>query len=298
MNAKPLVFLIILGLALLVGMQAAFTVHESEQVVVYQFGDPKRQVTGPGLHFKLPFLQQVRVFESRVLDVDPTPEEVILADQKRLVVDSFARYRITDMVKYQQKLGNEIEGASLLQRFINSSLRSRLGQENLVDVLSEKREGIMEQIRQSVNDNTKEYGIEIVDVRIGRADLPDQTRQSIFKRMRSEREREAAEARAEGNEQAQLIRSKADRERSVLLAEARKRAETIRGEGDQKAIEIYADTYGKDPNFYAFYRTMEAYRNSISNEGTTLVLSPDSDFFSFFRESTGGLDLPGIGKKR
>lgn len=298
MNAKPLAFLILLALAAFVLMQSAFIVHETEQVVVYQFGDPKHQITEAGLHFKTPFLQQTRSFESRVLDVDPMPEEVILADQKRLVVDSFARYRITDMVLYQQKLGNEIEGAALLQRFINSSLRSRLGKENLVDVLSEKREGIMEQIRQAVNDNTAEYGIEIVDVRIGRADLPDQTRQSIFQRMRSEREREAAEARAEGNEQAQLIRSKADRERSVLLAEAQKKAETIRGEGDQKAIEIYADAYGKDPDFYAFYRTMEAYRNAIANEGTTLVLSPDSDFFSFFRESTGGLNLPDIGKKR
>lgn len=274
--------------ALLLASQSAFIVRETEQIVVLQFGEPVTRHTEPGLKFKIPFIQNLKVFDQRVLDVDPSPEEIILADQKRLVVDTFARYRITDMLEFSKSLSTEEQANSRLNNIINSTLRSVLGAATLVDVLSEKRAKLMADVRRQVNTSVNRLGIEIVDVRIGRADLPDQTSQSIFARMRTEREREAAEFRAQGQELAQEIRSRADKERTVLLAEAERESQISRGLGDETAIRTYADALKKDPEFYAFYRTMEAYKQGLAGEGTTLVLSPEGDFFRFFKDSGGG----------
>ena len=268
-------------------LQSAFIVRETEQVMVLQFGNPVSRHTEPGLKFKLPFIQNIRSFDKRVLDVDPQPEEVILADQKRLVVDTFARYRITDMLAFYTALSTEAQAQSRLNNIINSTMRSTMGNVTLNSLLSEKRGGIMANIKKQVNDNVSRLGIEIVDVRIGRADLPEQTSQSIYARMRTEREREAAEFRAQGQEQAQTIKSQAEKERTILLAEAEKQAQIMRGEGEQKASEVYATAYRKDPEFYGFYRTMEAYKQSLGGDSTTFVLSPDSAFLKAFRDGGG-----------
>jgi membrane protease subunit HflC len=267
--------------------QAAFIVPETQQALVLQYGKPVEEHTAPGLKFMIPFIQQVTMFDKMVLDVDPPPEEVILADQKRLVVDTFARYRINDMLEFYKSLSTESNASMRLNNIINSTLRSVLGNATLADVLSEKRDQLMTAVKQQVNASVTRFGIEIVDVRIGRADLPEQTSQSIYKRMNAERQREATEFRSEGQELAQEIRSKADKERTVLLAEAEKQAQISRGEGDAEAIKIYAAAFSKDPEFYAFYRTMEAYRDSLSGDNTTLLLSPDNDFLRYFRDQTG-----------
>lgn len=272
------------GFAALSG--AVFPVHQTQQVLVTQFGEVRQKIVQPGLHFKVPVLQDIMVFDNRVLGVDPPAEEVLLADQKRVVVDTFARYRITDMLKYFQTLGVESAASQRMNNIISASLRSVLGGAALTDVLSEKRAGLMEKIRDQVNVETARFGIDLVDVRIVRADLPEQTSQSIYARMRAEREREAKDARAKGQEMAQEIRSKADKERTILMAEAERDAQILRGEGDALAIKTYADAFGKDPGFYEFYRTMEAYRSSLSSPETTLVLSPDSAFLRFLDRGT------------
>jgi membrane protease subunit HflC len=255
--------------------------------MVLQFGRPVEKYTTPGLKFKTPFIQQVKIFDKRVLDVDPPEEEVILADQKRLRVDAFARYRIDDMLAFNNSLQSEEQAETRLDNIINSTLRSRLGTATLTDLLSEKRDAIMTSIKADVNKAVDDFGIAIVDVRINRADLPDQTSQAIYARMKTEREREAAEFRAQGQEMAQEIKSKADKTRTVLLADAEKQAQISRGEGDAEAIKIYAGAFQKDPQFYAFYRTMEAYRNSLGGDDTTLILKPDGEFFRFFKDAEG-----------
>lgn len=287
MSKNYSVLFIILMTGVILVTQAAFVVPETRQVLVLQFGDPVQKHTVPGLKFKIPLIQQITVFDKRVLDVDPPAEEIILADQKRLVVDTFARYKINDMLEFYKSLSTEQQANTRLNNIINSTLRSVLGNATLADVLSEKRDGLMASVKQQVNAAVTRLGIEIVDVRIGRADLPEQTSQSIYARMRTERQREAAEFRAQGQEQAQEIRSKADKERTVLLAEAGKTAQIARGQGDAEAIKIYAEAFKKDPEFYSFYRTMEAYRDSFPGEGTTMVLSPDSDFLRYFKNQAG-----------
>lgn len=277
----------IVAVALLTLSGMVFTVKETQQVLVLQFGDVKGQIAEPGLHFKLPVVQQLRAFEKRILNVDPPAEEVLLADQKRLVVDTFARYRISDMLKYFQTLSTETAAVQRMNNIVNASLRGVLGKTTLQDVLSEKRDELMKEIQAEVNQETSRFGIEIVDVRIVRADLPVQVTQSTYNRMRSEREREAKEARAQGEELALKIRSAAEKERTVLLSEARRDSEIARGEGDKDAIKIYADAFGKDPQFFEFYRTMEAYKKALNNGGTTMVLSPDSDFFKFIGSDSG-----------
>ncbi len=286
-TATILTGLLIAGL--IVASQAMFIVPETKQTLVLRLGDPVQQHAEPGLKFKIPFFEQLKIFDSRVLDVDPPPEELILADQKRLVVDTFARYRIANMLEFHKAFGTETEAVDRIYKDINSTVRSTLGNVTLPDILSEKRAEIMRKIQEQVNASTKDYGIQIVDVRIGRADLPEQISKAVFLRMVSEREREAAEFRAQGQEMAQQIRSRADRERTVLLAEAKKEAQIIRGEGDEKAIKIYADAFEKDPEFYSFYRSMEAYRAALGDDETTLVLSPDSDFFRFFGKREKGV---------
>lgn len=282
----PLLFFIAFAVYFVLD-QTLFIVPETQQVMVLEFGKPVEKYTTPGLKVKVPFIQQVKAFDRRVLDVDPPPEQVILADQKRLVVDTFARYRITDMLEFSRALQTEAQAASRLDNIINSTLRSTMGNATLADVLSEKRVVLMEAIREHVNASVDRFGIEIVDVRIGRADLPEQTSLAIYARMKTEREREAAEFRAQGQEMAQEIRSKADRERTVLLAEAEKQAQILRGEGDEAAIRTYAAAFSKDPQFYAFYRTMEAYKGGLGGEGTTLILKPEGEFFRFFKDAGG-----------
>ena len=278
----------VIVVAAIVLASSVFIVHQTQQALVLQFGDPKREVIDPGLKFKLPFIQDVVYFESRILDLDPPKQQVILADQKRLDVDSYARFRITDPLEFYKTVRNERGARSRLSTIINSALRRVLGNETLVGILSTNRVAIMANIRGQVNTAVDRLGIEIVEVRLRRADYPEETSQNIFNRMKSEREREAREFRAEGAEAAQQIRADADKQRVVLVAKAKQSAETLRGEGDGEAIKIYADAFGQDPEFYSFYRSMLAYRKAMADEDTTLVLSPDSDFFRYFKDITGG----------
>lgn len=262
-----------------------FTVNETQQALVLQFGEPRRVIKEPGLKAKIPFIQNVVILDRRVLDLDPPVEQVILADQKRLDVDAFARYRIHNPLRFYQTVSNEVRAENRMNSIVNSALRRVLGSVTLLAVLSEERARVMNDIRAQVNAEAQDLGIEIVDVRIRRADLPEETSQSIFARMRSEREREAAEARAQGQEQSQQIRSRAERERTVLLAEAQRDAQKLRGEGDNQALRIIADATASDTQFYTYYRSLEAYRKTMNKSDTTYVLSPDSPFFRFFRDS-------------
>jgi membrane protease subunit HflC len=264
-----------------------FTVDQRQQALVLQFGEPKRVIAEPGLWTKLPFVQNVVFYDKRVLDLDPQVEQVILSDQIRLDVDTYARYRIVDPLRFYQAVRNEDEFRARLSNVVNSSLRRVLGNVSLLTVLSADRDTIMDDIKKEVDTESRNFGVQLVDVRIRRADLPEQATQATYARMRSERERIARQRRAEGFEKSQQIRATADRERTVLLAEARKQSEITRGEGDNIAYKIYAEAAGKDPEFYRFYRSMEAYRRGLSNDDTTMVLSPDSEFFRYFRDLRG-----------
>lgn len=289
MKQSPVIPLM-LGVALLllfVVPSSMFTVNETQQALVLQFGEVKQQISKPGLAFKIPLIQETRFYDKRILNVDPPGEEVLLADQKRIVVDAFARYRITDMLKFFQALKDERYASDRLQNIINANLRNALGKATLQEVLSTKRAALMEGVQAMVNKDTERLGVQVVSVRIVRADLPVQTSESIYARMRSEREQEAKQARAEGAEAAQKIRAEADRERRVLMAEAERTAQTARGQGDSEAIETYSGAFGKDPAFYAFYRSMQAYREALANNDTTLVISPDNDFMRYFNRRDG-----------
>ena len=278
--------LVILALACL-SYSALFTINQAEQALVLQFGDPKRVITEPGLKMKLPFIQEVARYDKRVLDYDAPAEEVIAEDQKRLVVDVFVRYRITDPLKFRQTVRRELLLRDRLKSMTSNAMRGVVGKVQMLDLLSEKRTGIMHDIRDVMNAEGGSFGIEVIDVRARRADLPEAKSEAIYNRMKSEREREAKEFRAQGAEAAQRIRSLAERNRTVLLAEARKTGEILRGEGDSQSIKIYAEAFGKDVDFFSFYRSMEAYRKSLSGDGTTMVLSPDSEFFRYFKEFSG-----------
>lgn len=273
----------------IVASSALFTVHQTEQVLVLQFGEPKRVVSEPGLHVKLPFIQNLQRYELRVLDLDPPRQQVILVDQKRLDVDSYARFRITDPLLFYQSVGNEFGARQRLTAIINSALRRSLGNATLADILSVKREAIIDEMTIEVNQSVERLGLEIVDVRVRRADYPEQTSQAIYNRMRSEREREAKEARAEGFELGQQIRADAERQRVVIVANAAREAQITRGEGDAEAINIYSQAFGQDPQFFSFYRSMEAYRESLGQDGTTMVLSPNSDFMRYFNNMNGAV---------
>ena len=263
----------------------AFIVDQRQQVVVLQFGEPVRTITEPGLKFKLPWpVQEVAYFEKRVLNVDPPAEQVILADQRRLDVDVFGRYRIADPQLFLESVNNENTAAQRLSTFMIASLREVLGAATQVEVLSEARAGIMVSILDAVRQRAGALGIEIVDVRIVRADVPQGTVQSVFDRMASEREREAREFRAQGQELSLQIRARADRERTVLLAEAERESEILRGQGDEEAIRIRGEAFSQDVEFYTYYRALEAYRGSFNPDDTTLVLSPNSEFFRYFNE--------------
>lgn len=284
-------YLIVIGvLVIIAGLvinSAAFIVHQTEQAIVLQFGDPKRVIQDPGLHFKLPFVQDVTYFDARILDYAPPQEEIIAADQKRLVVDSFVRYRIADPLEFYKAVGNELAARARLAGIVSAALRRSVGNFPLTAVLSSERADLMEAIRNDTNEAAVRLGLNIVDFRIRRADLPEANANAIYQRMQSEREREAREFRAQGAEVAQRIRARAERERTVLIAESQRQSQVLRGEGDAEAIRIYADAFGRDPEFFAFYRSMEAYRKALQPDGTTMVLSPDSDFFLYFRDRNG-----------
>ena len=288
MGIGRLVTLAVIALLLAGVSGSLFTVNQTQQALVLQFGEPKRTIQEPGLAFKLPFIQDVTYYEKRVLSLIPQDaEEVILSDQKRLQVDAYARYQIEDPLLFYQTVRNELGARGRLEAIIDSSVRRALGRETLASILTGQRNDITRSIGEEVNASVSSLGIKIIDVRLRRADYPATTSQNIFNRMKSEREREAKEFRATGEEEAQKIRADAEKTRTVIISEAQREAQETRGAGDGKAIEIYADSFGQDADFFAFYRSMEAYRKSMNNNDTSLVLSPDSSFFRFFKDKNG-----------
>ena len=264
-----------------------FVVKEVNQAIVLQFGDPKKIISKPGLNFKFPFIQNVVFLDKRILNLDAPPIEVIASDQKRLIVDAFARFQIVDPLKFYISVGNERVARSRLSTIINSRIRSVLGTQRLQTLLSEDRNKQMSLIQDGVNNEAEKFGIKIVDVRIKRADLPPANSEAIYRRMQTEREREAKEFRAKGAEMAITITSTADKEVTVILANAQKQSEIMKGEGDGQRNKIFAGAFGQDPEFFAFYRAMQAYDKALIGGDTSLILSPDSEFFKFFGNIKG-----------
>ena len=282
-----IVALFVLFVVLIVGYSSVFTVAQTEQVLVVRLGEPVRVVTEPGLNFKAPFIDTVICIDKRILDLENPSQEVIASDQKRLVVDAFARYRIKNALRFYQSVGS-IQAANIqLTTLLNASLRRVLGEVTFITVVRDEREALMARIRDQLDKEADGYGIQVVDVRIRRADLPEQNSQAVYQRMQTERQREAAEFRAQGGQKAQEIRSNADREATVIVAEANSTAEQVRGAGDGERNRLFAEAYGKDPDFFAFYRSMTAYENGLKSNDTRFLLRPDSDFFKFFSNSSG-----------
>jgi len=279
------VILVALGL---VAYSAVFTVHETQQALVLQFGQHVRTVQEPGLNFKLPLVQNVEYMEKRILDLDAPPVEAVASDKKRIVVDAYSRFKIEDPLLFFQAVRTEETARSRLGSLVNSSLRKALGRVELETVLSGERSALVREITGDVNQESEKLGITVLDVRIKRADLPEANSQAVYRRMQSEREREAREARARGFEQSQKIKADADRQRTVLLAEAQKSGEIIRGEGDAIRNRIYAEAFSKDQEFFGFYRSLQAYRRALTSGDTTMVLSPESEFFRYFGDTSGG----------
>ena len=263
-----------------------FIVKETHQAIVLQLGEPKKVYKDAGLYWKIPLLQNVQLIDKRVLEIDAPAEEVIALDQKRIIVDAYAKFIITDPLKFYISVGNERVAQSRLSSIINAKIRGVLGKENLVNLISTERTKLMNKITKDVAEEAKDFGINVIDVRIRRADLPSANSEAIFKRMQTERTREAKEFRAEGFELGQTIKSTADKEVSIILAEARKTSQILRGEGDGLRNKIFAEAFGRDPEFFSFYRAMQSYEKSLINGSeTSLVLSPDSEFFRYFGES-------------
>ena len=263
-----------------------FIVQETQQAIVLQLGEPKKVYKDAGLYYKIPLLQNVQLVDKRILDIDAPAEEVIALDQKRIIVDAYAKFLITDPLKFYISVGNERVAQSRMSSIINAKIRGVLGKENLVNLISLDRTKLMNKITKEVAEEAKDFGINVIDVRIRRADLPSANSEAIFKRMQTERTREAKEFRAEGAELGQTIKSKADKEVTIILAEARKTSQILRGEGDGLRNKIFAEAFGRDPEFFSFYRAMQSYEKSLLSGGeTSLVLSPDSEFFRYFGES-------------
>ena len=324
MSRAALTFLLVLfAIAAVVGYLALFTVQQTQQALVLQFGNPIRVInapagltpakegaaeetggqqprgnvlgsdnSGPGLYFKIPFIQNVEYFDKRILDIDTGSEEVIASDQKRLVVDAFARYKIVNPLLFFQAVRDEQTANSRLGAVLEASLRRVLGGASFVAVVRDKREALMRTIASQVNQEAEPFGIKVVDVRIKRVDLPEPNMQAIYRRMQTERQQQAAEIRAEGEGASRGIRADADRQVTVIKAEATGESERIRGDGDAERNRIYADAFNKDPDFFAFYRSMQAYEASLKSDGTRLLLSPDSQFFQYFNDDTGKTAQP------
>ena len=283
---------VLLAAALIVGYSSLFTVYQTQQALVVRLGKVVRVVSEPGLHVKVPFVDNVISIDKRILDLEASAQEVIASDQKRLVVDAFARYRIKDPLRFYQTLGSKVAADSQLNILLNSALRRVLGEATFIQVVRDERAKLMARIRTLIDQEAANYGIEVVDARIRRADLPEQNSQAVYQRMQTARQREAAEYRAQGQQQAQEIRSKADREVTVLIADATSKSEQIRGEGDAKRNQIFASAFNQDPDFFAFYRSMQAYEASLKAGDTRLLLKPDTNFFRYFNDPSGKLSAP------
>jgi modulator of FtsH protease HflC len=287
-----IVALILLLILAIVAYSSVFSVQQTEQALVVRFGKPVDVATEPGLHVKAPFIDTVIPIDKRILDLENPSQEVIASDQKRLVVDAFARYRIKDALKFYQSVGS-IQAANLqLTTLLNAALRRVLGEVTFIQVVRDEREVLMGRIRDQLDKEASGYGIQVVDVRIRRADLPEQNSQAVYQRMQTERQREAAEFRAQGGQKAQEIRANAEREATIIVAEANSKAEQTRGEGDAERNRLFAEAYGKDPDFFAFYRSMTAYENGLKSADTRFLLSPDSDFFRYFGSASGKVTTP------
>ncbi len=273
--------------ALIAGYSTLFTVYQTRQALVVRLGQPLRVITAPGLHAKLPFLDSVISIDNRILDLENPAQEVIASDQKRLVVDAFARYRIQDALKFYQTIGS-VEGAnSRLSTLLNSALRRVLGEATLTQVVRDQREQLMGRVREQLENEAQSFGIAVIDVRIRRADLPEQNSQAVYQRMQTERQREAAEFRAQGSQRSQEIRAKADRDVTVLVADATSMGEQTRGDGDAERNRIFAEAFGRDQDFFSFYRSMQAYEAGLRHNDTRMVLKPDSEFFRYFVDPSG-----------
>jgi membrane protease subunit HflC len=293
--------LAVIGVILIVGGLALsgslFIVDQTQQALVLQLGEVRRVIRQPGLWVKRPFIEDVVYYDNRVLDFEPPHEEVIVSDQKRLVADTYTRYRITNPLLFYQTVGTEAGVRARLSALVTGSLRRVLGSVTLNDILSNKRAAIMVQIRDDVAAQAKPFGIDVVDVRLRRADLPEENSQAIYARMQSEREQQARQYRGEGAEAAQTVRANAERERTVILAEAQRDAQRVRGDGDGQSIKLYADAFGQDKEFFAFYRSLQAYRDALNGHGTSFILSPEGNFFRFFGGFPGGAQSAGGGGK-
>ncbi len=283
MKPISIIAIVIAVVALFILSQIVFTVDQTQQAIILQLGKPVRDIKEPGINAKLPFIQQVIFFEKRLLEYDAPPTEILSRDKKNLKVDNYSRWRIQDPLLFYQTVRTEIGARARLDDIIYAQLRVELGRVDFTDIISKKRDPIMVTVTQKSDQIARDYGIEVKDVRIKRADLPEQNERAVFGRMNAERERESMRYRAEGEEEAVKIKTLADRERTILLAEARKKAEELRGFGEAQALKIYADAYKQDPQFFALYRTLEAYKKSLK-EGTTLVLSPDTEFFQYLKK--------------
>lgn len=281
------VFVVIVVAALIIAYSSLFTVYQTQQALVLRLGEPQAPITEPGLHVKAPFIDTVIYIDKRILDLNLPAQEVIAADQKRLVVDAFSRYRIINPLRFYQSLGSIAGANSQLAILLNSALRRVLGEATFTDAVRDQRAELMTRIQQRVDREAEAYGIDVVDVRIRRADLPEQNSQAIYQRMQTERQREAVEFRAQGAERGLEIRARADREVAVLIANATSEGEQIRGEGDGKRNRIFAAAFGRDPDFFAFYRAMQAYETALQPDNTRMLLSPNSYFFRYFLDPSG-----------
>ena len=286
MRAFLAFLMVLLGLSAFAAYLSFYVVQQNEQALLLAVGKPLEVINQPGLHWKIPLYQTVEYFDKRILDLDTKPQEITASDQKRLVVDAFARYKITDPLKFFQTIQNEAGVRRTLGPIMDSSMRRVLGSATFQELVRDKREDLMKRIAKQVNEEGKELGLEVVDVRIRRADLPPQNSKSVFDRMRAERQREAAEWRAQGTGEANRIRATADREATVIKAEASRKSELLRGDGDAERNHIFAEAYGKDVDFFRFYRNMQAYEAGFK-PGTRMLLSPDSDFLRYLTNSAG-----------
>tara|TARA_B110000208_G_scaffold184149_1_gene237686 strand:- start:233 stop:1105 length:873 start_codon:yes stop_codon:yes gene_type:complete len=272
---------VLLAIIAIVAFNSMFTVHQAAQALILQLGNPVRVVQEPGLHFKTPFIQNVELYDRRILDLDPPPQEIILSDQKRVIVDAFARYKIVDPLEFRKKALTDANFRQLFGSRLNAAVRSQIGKILLGDMLTAKRQEVMQAITDQMKAQAAEFGTEVVDVRIGRTDLPDTTAQAVFNRMRSDRVAHAAKLRANGEKEKAEIQARADKERTIIISEAKKTSEILRGQGDGLRTTILNEAYGQDSEFFDFYRSMEAFGNSIK-PGTSMVLSPQSQLFQFF----------------
>ncbi len=282
MNSKTKKFLIFTTIAFVTFVSTAFKVDQRKQVLILQFGEPIRVIKEPGLNFKIPFIQNLIFFDKRILDLSITDQELIANDQKRIIINAFTKYKINDPLIFYKTVRNIYGVSSKLSAVLDSSLRKIIGEFRLNQLLTDNRGDIMTRIKDVVNEEAKIYGIDVVDVRIMRSDLPKENSDSIFARMRAEREKEAREIRAEGAEEADKIRAEADKQRTIILAEAEKESNLTRGLGEAKANKIYANGYNRDAEFAEFYRSMKAYEKSFSNGNTNFIISPEGQFFKHF----------------